>query len=832
MWMLLFDHYFFHHITQRWFLKKKNNYTASQLHTNHIWINPIHNFVSKKDLSETVKETIFELIQCGSNDTNIKIYVFSQYKIHVKLCTIYNMRMNHIQHIIDLCSEDPGGSAVDKLIALFKNTEDVSCVYLLHKYNSGLVRYRKNRTRIDTDIINNNNLDNGHGYSNESITNWRDSIKLSKSNDVLVAFAWAHDDEIRNTEMFPEMIGMDVTFGVCKERRDLLLAGGIDGNKKAFTAFRCFIPSKLEQTYTWIINEAMNYLLTPKTLKFNSCLSTDQEFCLNSSIITSISSSHSSFKHSKLRLDCYHFYRKVWNQKVVPFVGDHTMSKLILHKLDKWIMSWFKSTETQQEFDISLIYFKKYLQTTTDIIGLYCNETITNLITKMVNKQKLLFHHHFLDTTNFDFLGDSFIEALNQSIKRGPISVNSKMDISNSGFTQLKATTAKSIKRKLETAKDINTHKLWSNSNTAAFLTKYAEGLMCDIFDRRTQYTNIRISRKVWLVIHINSIKESIEGNWDPSKNHPSLQFTRLRTVTLNSQDFMTCSCEFQSRWLLPCSHISNVLEKSEYFLPELMHIRWWKHFNYLYKNNSTNNKALSQKKITEALDYVRTNHFHSSTGKYKGIPMHNNKFLDDVVNNEHIFESNRSHIYYNEIMAIQKMNTKDGLTLIRGSSMFNKYMEVDNCDKELCFELQDSGLVSDYDQVQNLIRKNDCNLQTMGGGSQVGISLSQHRDEMPSDNESMDGDIDYYKNKSHLSIVEESTNAYNRLYPLFCEVVGNIKNEEQMSESKNVLERLEYSLKAQGHKKRVINPNETTFLGEINGHRCIEKRHKPWNEK
>ena len=82
---------FFHHISQRWFLKKKLNNFDSQMHVNHIWITPNHNYVSKKDLTEVVKDTIYELIQCGSNDTNIKIYVFSQYKIHVKGC-------NYIQY--------------------------------------------------------------------------------------------------------------------------------------------------------------------------------------------------------------------------------------------------------------------------------------------------------------------------------------------------------------------------------------------------------------------------------------------------------------------------------------------------------------------------------------------------------------------------------------------------------------------------------------------------------------------------------------------------------------------------------------------------------------
>ena len=666
------------------------------------------------------------------------------------MSTIYNMRMTHIQHIIDLCSEDPGGSSVDKLIALFKNTPDVSCVYLLHQYNSGLVRYRKNKKRIDTDIINNNNLQNGHGYSNETITNWRDSIKLSKSNDVLVAFAWAHDNEIRNTEMFPEMIGRDVTFGVCKERRDLLIAGGIDGNKEAFTAFRCFIPSKLEQTYTWIINEAMSFLLTSKTLKFNSCISTDQEFCLNSSIVTSISSTHTSFQHSKLRLDCYHFYRKVWNQKVVPFVGDHIKSKLILMKIDQWIMSWFKLTETQQEFDVSLIYFKKYLETTTQFIGHYCHETISNLLTKMVNKQKLLFHHHFLTTTNFDFLGDSFIEALNQSIKRGPISVNAKMDISNSGFTQLKATSATSIKRKLETAKNINTIKLWSKSNTSSYLTTYAEGIMCDIFDRRNQYTNIRISSHNWLVVHKNSIEDSIKGTWDSTKIYNTMKFTRLRKVSIDSDGFMSCTCEFPSRWLLPCSHICNVIDKKEYFIPELMHIRWWKHFNYLYKNNCKEKKGTSQDKLYETLEMVRSTHFCSQTGKYKGVPLQHNKFLYDVVNKPFISESMDTNEYYDEIKAINQMKINDGLSLIRGSSMHDKYRvyKLQNVGNVISFDN-----ISDYDHIVSSIQESKNNLQNIGVGSKVETSLSQQRIDMDIENYNSDDEFDITSKNSEDTI-------------------------------------------------------------------------------
>ena len=57
-------------------------------------------------------------------------------------------------------------------------------------------------------------------------------MKLTDINDILVAFAWAHDKEIHNAEMLPEFLGLDVTLGVNKECRELLLVAGIDGHKK------------------------------------------------------------------------------------------------------------------------------------------------------------------------------------------------------------------------------------------------------------------------------------------------------------------------------------------------------------------------------------------------------------------------------------------------------------------------------------------------------------------------------------------------------------------------------------------------------------------------
>ena len=52
-----------------------------------------------------------------------------------------------------------------------------------------------------------------------------------------MAFAWCHDDELKNTRKFPKYWAFDTTFGVTKEQRNLFLVAGIDGNNKVFNIF-------------------------------------------------------------------------------------------------------------------------------------------------------------------------------------------------------------------------------------------------------------------------------------------------------------------------------------------------------------------------------------------------------------------------------------------------------------------------------------------------------------------------------------------------------------------------------------------------------------------
>ena len=69
--------------------------------------------------------------------------------------------------------------------------------------------------------------------------------------------------------MYPEFLAYDVTFGVTKEQRNLLVFVGVDSNNKIFPAIYCFMPSKELHAYHLAINTALPLLQSHQSQSFN-----------------------------------------------------------------------------------------------------------------------------------------------------------------------------------------------------------------------------------------------------------------------------------------------------------------------------------------------------------------------------------------------------------------------------------------------------------------------------------------------------------------------------------------------------------------------------------
>ena len=82
--------------------------------------------------------------------------------------------------------------------------------------------------------------------------------------------------DLRSFKLFPELLAIDTTFGLNKQRRPLLVAVGIDGSQKSYIAFQAFMPSKQARAYNWALNVAMQELLGADTLTRTSIICTDE----------------------------------------------------------------------------------------------------------------------------------------------------------------------------------------------------------------------------------------------------------------------------------------------------------------------------------------------------------------------------------------------------------------------------------------------------------------------------------------------------------------------------------------------------------------------------
>ena len=151
----------------------------------------------------------------------------------------------------------------------------------------------------------------------------------------------------------------------------------------------------------------------------------------------------------------------------------------------------------------------------------------------------------------FDFLGDSIVEASNYNVKNGPQAVNGKMSIDTSAITLVIATITKFNKESISAAKKINTDSLWTTSLTKDYLTTYAEGLSCSVFDRRVHYLNKKTNNDTWLVCHNDFFPQLTSygtESRETSINSPYTKITkfhRIREVTLTTGNSITSSCGY-----------------------------------------------------------------------------------------------------------------------------------------------------------------------------------------------------------------------------------------------------------------------------------------------
>jgi len=322
----------------KWYISEQFSKARSSSccqHTNHLPVDSTHILTHKSQLlNGKTKEQIYRLIESGRTNNTIVAAIKSEYGVTITNAQVEQFREDRVQAILKLTENEVlPRSAAERLMALFKNMSNVSYVYVKHNQNSGFVTYTGSRQ-------DNTNL--GQAI-NAEVKTWRQNLKLIDSEDILVSFAWCHDEEKRKMVMFPEYFGIDMTFGLNKEQRNLVTVAGVDGHNKSFIGLRCWMPSKQRVVYQWAVGVALPTLVSNKVTQRNRVVSSDGELSLVESIESTINAPDGPLRNSKFRQDYYqHLVKQPWQKLMAACHPVTAECKLLTTSIALWIKSFFR----------------------------------------------------------------------------------------------------------------------------------------------------------------------------------------------------------------------------------------------------------------------------------------------------------------------------------------------------------------------------------------------------------------------------------------------------------------------------------------------------------
>jgi hypothetical protein len=423
-----------------------------------------HPTVRKSDLTQEELDFISSSNRASLPVPSIRRLMQEQFDMHIDdhvLRRILNDNSTDLLlQISDDLSRNPGTEPLgpaQRLIRSFSMMEDVSYVYITHTLNSGFVTHRKKRKDSkQSNSFSNTEADNlsiveepqterrtlsyeQAGVTEMAMSAWRNDLRIN-SNEILVAFAFIHDEDLRLTRMFPEYIAADLTFGTNSQQRSLFISAGVDGNGKVFTSLRCFMPSQQLKAFQWIFNIAFASLIGEETMKNIHLFTSDQEYNLVQSV-KSLTIPKGLLETAVHRYDKYHIFIKEWRNYVV-----HNPLTTTIYK---WLDSFFDDIETHEEYNMSLQLLRSHLdsQIVKDGISLKSYSSIREILDTIETNITNVGSHYFTKRTTFGYKGDSIVESCNAVLKNSSIKVDGRNNLDVSACTQMKAIKEKSEKR-------------------------------------------------------------------------------------------------------------------------------------------------------------------------------------------------------------------------------------------------------------------------------------------------------------------------------------------------------------------------------------------------
>lgn len=322
---------FLHASEKRWYLKASTR-SSPEIHLNHrkLHIEELPTSTKLLTAGDIEKLNIYSTVHLTSTQSAALLNKIEEN------CNVLPSQVQYITRREALLASNltEVTSSADALLRCLQERPEVTYMTLTDDAGEAsglLVTTNKGRpSKICTELANQ--------FSAQAI---HKQLTLHDDQSLLLAVCWITNEERRLTEMFPEVLYMDVTSQTNNEKRPLFLVAGKDNYGRSFTAARIFLPSEQSWVFRWIFQNCLPELFGDRVTKRNKLVITDGD-----------SHCYDAFKEAALQcgpwegsshLLCqWHLLSYSWKREVsshAPAAKPHLNNIASLSY--RWIQTWF-----------------------------------------------------------------------------------------------------------------------------------------------------------------------------------------------------------------------------------------------------------------------------------------------------------------------------------------------------------------------------------------------------------------------------------------------------------------------------------------------------------
>jgi hypothetical protein len=214
----------------------------------------------------------------------------------------------------------------------------------------------------------------------------------------------------------------------------------------------------------------------------------------------------------------------------------------------------------------------------------------------------------------------------------------------------------------------------------------------------------------------------------------------------------MSCSYGYVQQFLMPCPHVCAVIQKQEFYVPSMFHIR--RHQLYNYYHSSSFEKSIAGELYRSLMNIVKVTRetcYHSS-GKYKEIPVKDSMFYKQLPVFVPSLNVDTDQVL--NLMLRIRYQTNNGKPVIKNTLGFYPNDSVSSNDEDVILPFH--------------VDESEMKPASFGGSSDMNVHLSQDR-------VAMDDNLN--------ATSMPPGRYYKEALPLFEEMVYSCSNDVQFNE-------------------------------------------------